>query len=425
VSVHHLEEPSTYDELLAAGRLRSEVVHPDTQALMKRAERFGGLSSKVTVEEARRSLQLMIPLLARRERVASVETRAIPTSQGSVKVRVVVPSDEGGPRPAIVWFHGGGFVLGDLDTAEPTARSLAVRTGAIVICVDYRMAPEHTIDDSYEDGLDTLRWVFTHAASLGVDPERVVVGGDSAGGNIAAVVAQEHQSSGDQPLAAQLLVYPAVAHSHHFFPSKGEKLDAGTLDLRAIRWFETHIAGSQSPGSDRYAPLASDDLSALPPTVIVTAGFDPLRDEGLAYHDRLRQAGVESTLFHYPDDVHGFFTMDRVLANGRAALDDAGNALVDILGSAPAGVAKRNPTLLDQIVSPVRKRAYRTTAWASFVGNRVLSGQTRYQRQLLRLWGLPAGREVEALTAQVTRMDLQLRALRRQLDQQQTLDDAP
>jgi acetyl esterase len=416
---------STYDDLLASGKLLANAVHPDTQALLKRAERFGGLSDKVSVDEARRSLQLMTPLLSKRPRVASVETRSIPTAHGSVKVRLIVPLGGTEPRPVIVWFHGGGFVLGDLETAEPTGRSLALHTGAVVVCVDYRTAPEHSIDDAYQDGLDAVRWVRAHAGSLAADPNRIAVGGDSAGGNIAAVVAQELSAHEDFALAAQLLVYPAVAHSREMFPSKQASFEYGTLDTKAIRWFETHIAGSQSPDSDRYAPLQTSDVGVLPPAVIVTAGFDPLRDEGLAYYDRLRAAGVAATLLHYADDVHGFFTMDAVLANGRSALAEAGRAMVQLLGSAPsAGLGGRPPSIIQEALKPARKRIRRASAWGTFVGSRVLRGQTRYQRQLLRLWGLPTGREVEALAVQVNRMDLQLRALRRQLEQTQAPDEA-
>src|ERR1700749_1145407 len=184
MSAARSRKPSTQDELRAAGQLRAGTPHPDTRRLLRRAARFGGLSERVPVAEARRNLQLMMPLLASFPRVALAETRSIPASEGSVRVRVVVPVRSRKPRPAIVWFHGGGFVLGDLSTAEPTARSLALRTGAIVVCVEYRKAPEHSLDEAYQDGLDVLRWVRANAASLGVDRDRIAVGGDSAGGNI-------------------------------------------------------------------------------------------------------------------------------------------------------------------------------------------------------------------------------------------------
>jgi acetyl esterase len=396
-------KPSTYQELLAAGRLRAGLPHPDTQTLLRRAARFGGLSERVSLAEARRNLQLMMPLLASFPRVARAETRSIPTSQGSVRVRVVVPARDREPRPAIVWFHGGGFVLGDLSTAEPTARSLALRTGAVVICVEYRKAPEHRLDDAYQDGLDALRWVRANATSLGVDPGRIAVGGDSAGGNIAAVVAQEYQASPERGLAAQLLVYPAVAQVSDPFPSKEENLDGGALDRRAIRWFETHIAGSQIPGSARYAPLSTKDLSTLPATVIITAGFDPLRDEGLAYYDRIRQARVPATLLHYPDEIHGFFTMDAVLANGRAALEAAGRAMADILGSSPISLGAAGTAPLTQVTSMTRARAYRAVGWATFAGSRMLQSQLRYQRRLLQLSGLIVAGEV-AFACQVHRL---------------------
>lgn len=417
VSVMAVDEHSTWEELRSTGQLRADQMHPDTRALMRRAERFGGLTSKVTVEDARRRLKLMMPLLTTREDVGSVETRSIPTGRGSIRIRVVTPLKGSGPRPAILWFHGGGFVLGDLVTAEPTARSLAMRTGAIVICVNYRKAPEHRLDDAYDDGLAAVKWAITNAQSLGIDPKRVAVGGDSAGGNIAAVVAQEHARSGGEALAAQLLVYPAVAASDQDFPSKSENSEGNGLDLKAIRWFEWHISGSTDPDSDRYAPLMTPDLSNLPSAVIVTVGYDPLRDEGIAYHDRLRMAGVGSTLLHYSDDVHGFFTMDAMLENGRIALDEAGEAMATILGVPEAHRGLAGTSFLDEVTAPLRHRIRNFTAYAAFVGDRFMTGQTRYQRQLLRMCGLPAGREVEAIGAQVERMEQQIRSLRSQLDE--------
>ncbi|MCW2528221.1 MAG: hypothetical protein JWM76_3081 [Pseudonocardiales bacterium] len=426
VSVVAVEQHSTWEELRATGQLRADALHFDTAALLKKAERFGGLTSKVTVEDARRRLQLMMPLLTSHEDVASVETRLIPTGRGSIRIRVVTPLKGEGPRPAILWFHGGGFVLGDLVTAEPTARSLAVRTGAIVIAVNYRKAPEHRLDDAYDDALAALRWAMSNANSLGIDPSRVAVGGDSAGGNIAAVLAQEYVPADDaHKLAAQLLVYPAVAASDQHFPSRAENADGNGLDLKAIRWFEWHIAGATDPDSDRYAPLNTPDLSNLPPTVIVSVGYDPLRDEAIAYHDRIRQAGVSSTLLHYSDDVHGFFTMDAMLENGRLALDEVGEAIADLFGTPEEYRGAAGTSFVDDVTAPIRNRVRTYAAWAVFVGDRVLTGQTRYQRRMLRFLGLPAGREVEAIGAQVERMEQQLRTLRQQLEQANHANERP
>ena len=411
------EFPSpTRDALEARGELRAAELHPSTQALVRRMSRYGGLSNRISVSFARQQMRKIMPLLATSPAVASVVDRTVSGPAGPVPVRVVTPHTGVEPRPALLWFPGGGFVLGDLVTGEPTARSLANRLGAVVVCVDYRKAPEHLVDDSYDDALSAIRWVFSNADSLGVDDTRIGVAGDSAGGNIAAVVAQEYAAlNTGKPLAVQLLVYPAVSGEE---PARARNARGGTLDDRALRWFEMHVAGAMDPDSVRYNPLATPELSGLPPAVIVTAGWDPLRDEAIAYFDRLRGAGVRAEHLHYPDEVHGFFTMDLVLDNARDAMDAVAEAVADILALDEAGrtTAPLSPADLVRLRLQQRRRRVQTTVDYSI--ERMNHLQRRWQRSMIRSMGLPSGSDVETLNSHIRRLENQIRTLRRQLDRE-------
>jgi acetyl esterase len=307
--------------------------NPQTRALIKRLRRFGGLRAELPVGAARLSMRLMIAGSCDSEAVHAVTRHRISGPGSCLGVEVFEPKRRGQRSPALVWFHGGGFVLGDLTTAAPTARALVNRSGAVVVTVDYRLAPEHTLDDMYDDGLAAVAWVMRHAARLGIDPARVAVGGDSAGANIAAVVAQEHV--GREPIALQVLVYGPYDElfvARH--PSQQQRLD-GVLDADAIAWFERRTRSAIDRRTLRHAPLRTPDLSGVPPAVIVTAGFDPSRDEGLAYYDCLRGAGITSRLLHYPDEAHGFLSFSAELENARSCLADLGAAIGDAL-SVPA-----------------------------------------------------------------------------------------
>jgi acetyl esterase len=245
----------TRDDLESRGKLRADALHPSTQAFVRRMARYGGLSDRVSVAYARRTIQKMMPMVSTKPAVASVVDRTVSGPGGPIPIRIVTPLVGDEPRPALIWFPGGGFVIGDLVTAEPTARNLAARTGAIVICVDYRKAPEHGLDDGYDDAVAVVRWAMANATNLGIDTARVGVGGDSAGGNVAAVVAQECAASGGVPLAVQLLVYPSVSVENE--PARARNAEGSTLDLAAMRWFETHVAGAIDPDSLRYSPLVT------------------------------------------------------------------------------------------------------------------------------------------------------------------------
>ncbi|WP_409330886.1 alpha/beta hydrolase [Trujillonella humicola] len=406
----------TLDELAESGGLQAPDLHPSTQALLRRMSRYGGLTDRVSVGSARRRMSSMMPMVAARPSVASVVDRRIPGPGGPVPIRIVTPHGGRAPRAALVWFAGGGFVLGDLSTAEPTARSLAARTGAVVICVDYRKAPEHDIHDAYDDALAAVRWVVATADGLGVDPTRIGVGGDSAGGNVAAVVAQEYSAEADVPLAVQVLVYPSLSGEHE--PARARNAHGGALDLTAMRWFEGHVAGAIDPHSTRYSPMTTADLSALPPAVIVTAGHDPLRDEGIVYLDRLRQAGVRSEHLHYPDEVHGFFAMDLILDNAVHAMDATAERLLDLLRLDGEGArnAGRQAALQALLLRQLRVRS----GQLSYLVDQAVRLQAAYQRRLMRLMRLPNDRDVEALEAGMKRLEAQVRALRRQLERATT-----
>jgi len=278
------------------------------------------------VPEARATMAALAVLQGEPLPVESVENRTIPGPAGAIPVRVYTPAGHG-PRPILVYFHGGGWVLGSLDTHDGTSRSLATGAGCIVVSVDYRLAPEHKFPAAAEDAYAATRWVAEHAASLGGDPARIAVGGDSAGGNLTAVVSLMARDRGGPPLAFQLLIYPVTAA-----PSENASYrDNATgyfLTAAAMHWFWGHYTHGGADDANPYAaPLRASDLTRLPPAFVITAEYDPLRDEGEAYAKRLRDAGVAVQSKRYPGIIHGFFGMGAVIPEAQAAVDDATAAL--------------------------------------------------------------------------------------------------
>lgn len=219
-------------------------------------------------------------------------------------VRIYVPADE--PRGVLVLLHGGGWVIGDLDTHDPQARSLCHHAGVVVVSVDYRLAPEHPFPAAIEDAVAATRWVAEHNDQWSLGP--LAVGGDSAGGNLAAVVAQQLRD--EVPLAAQVLINPVIDLTMQQ-PSMRQLARGYYLEADTMRWFRDHyLSGEQGdPRDPRVSPLFADDLGGLPPAVIATAEFDPLRDEGRAYADALRDAGVDVRFRQHAGQIHGFFGM--------------------------------------------------------------------------------------------------------------------
>jgi len=248
------------------------------------------------------------------EPVAKVENRTIPGPAGEIPVRIYTPEGNG-PFPVLVFFHGGGWVICTLDTHDGQCRSLANGAGCVVVSVDYRLAPEHKFPAAPEDCYAATCWVAEHAAELNGDASRLAIGGDSAGGNLTAVVAQMARDHNGPRLVFQLLIYPATDFTSQA-PSKTENADGYFLTVDDMNWFENHYLNSKA---DRLNPLASpllaSDLSNLPPALILTAEYDPLRDEGELYGQRLQEAGVSVTVRRYAGLIHGFF--------GNAAIVDA------------------------------------------------------------------------------------------------------
>jgi acetyl esterase len=259
-----------------------------------------------TPEVARQGMRAMTCGMVQPDQVIQVgrveETR-VPGGSGELGARLYRPEGTG-PWPTVLYLHGGGFVVGDLDTHDQVCRRLCRDAEAVVVSVDYRLAPEHPFPAAVEDALAAGRWVAAHLAELGGD-DRMGVAGDSAGGNLSAVVAQELGGG----LTAQLLVYPAVdVFGDH--GSREENASGYLLEHETMLWFFTHYAGTAELGAQdpRHSPLHGD-LRGVAPAVVVTAGYDPLRDEGTAYAEALRAAGVETRVLHYDDLIHGFFDM--------------------------------------------------------------------------------------------------------------------
>lgn len=250
---------------------------------------------------------------------------------GGITARLYRPHPAGGSVTGLlVYFHGGGWVIGDLESHDNVCHALCSRSGHTVLSVDYRLAPEHPFPAGLDDCIAVTRWSHENAASLGVDPDRLAVGGDSAGANFAAVIA----NLGLVPLVHQLLVYP-VTDARINTASYDENATGYFLTKAGMEWFvENYLAGDDgAPDDPQVSPLLADDaaLSAGPPALVITAGFDPLRDEGMAYADRLGSLGVRTSHVHYPGQFHGFFSLAHMLADSRAAHALAAQALTDAL----------------------------------------------------------------------------------------------
>ena len=258
--------------------------------------------------------------------VAKVEDRKIPGPDGDVPVRIYTPEGNG-PFPILAWYHGGGWVIGDLDSADGSARNLCVGGKCVVVSVDYRLAPETKFPGPAEDCWSATVWAVENAASINSDPTRLAVGGDSAGGNLAAAMCLMAADRGGPEIALQLLVYP-VTDVNFSTVSYDENADGYSLTKAGMEWYWEHYLSSAEDASNPYAaPLQAKSLAGQPPALVITGEYDPLRDEGEAYAKRLQEAGVEATSTRYDGVIHGFFNMGAVVDKGQQAVDEASAAL--------------------------------------------------------------------------------------------------
>lgn len=259
--------------------------------------------------------------------LARVAPLSIPAPHGAIPARIYVPKEprlRDGLAPALVFLHGGGWVIGDLDSHDVVCRQLAASGALIVISVDYRLAPEHKFPAAADDAITATKWIAANARELGLDAARLSIGGDSAGGNLAAVAALAARDAGGPALAGQVLIYPAVdfamTHGSHSEPETSV-----LLTHSVIRWFCNHYLNGAADIHDwRASPARVQSLAGLPPAYVLTAGADPLRDEGDEYAARLKQAGVPVTYKHFPGQFHGFFTMGKLLQQANVAVNDIG-----------------------------------------------------------------------------------------------------
>ncbi len=276
--------------------------------------------------EARLATDAMMSAVADVPALASVEDRRIPGPLGDIPIRVYAPEGRV-PQPILIYFHGGGFVIGSLTSHDPLCRLLASRIPAVVVAVDYRLAPEHPFPAAAEDAYAATCWIAAHAREVGGDPGRIAVAGDSAGGNLSAVVSLLARDRGGPSLVHQLLIYPVTDFSFET-RSHLENAEGYLLTRPLMTWFLGHYFSGPTPRTDpRFAILRAPDLQGLPPATVVTAEFDPLRDEGESYAARLRAAGVPVEVTRFDGMIHGFFPNPALFPQAGTAIDAAADVL--------------------------------------------------------------------------------------------------
>ncbi len=307
---------------------------PQMKAILDTITAAGGKPfNAMSPDEARAGIKLLVQVFGGApEQVAKIEDRRIPGPAGEIPLRIYTPASAA-PMGALVYFHGGGWVIGDIESHDEVCRALAKGSGCVVVSVDYRLAPEHKFPAAPEDCHAATKWVAANAAALGVDPNRIAVGGDSAGGNLAAVVAQMARDHGGPKIAFQLLIYPATDWSKESASQREFVQDGYILSRGDMVWFYDHYMTSAADKTNPYfSPACAKSLAGLPPAFVMTAAIDPLRDEGEAYGEALRKAGVAVTAKRYPGVCHGFVMMGAKLDAGKQAIADCCAELKKAIG---------------------------------------------------------------------------------------------
>ena len=297
-------------------------VDPQIRALLDRGTGVPATHT-LQVAEARRQYEARIALMAPPPPMAKVLERSIDGPGGAMKLRVYTPAGSG-PFPLMMFFHGSGFVLCSLDTHDGMCRNLASGIGCVVVSVDYRLAPEHKFPKGPDDCLAATRWAADHAAELGIDPARIMVAGDSAGGNMAAVTALRLRDEGGPKLCGQMLLYPVTDYHTPGTPSYAENADGYGLTRDTMEWFWGHYLTSPTEAENPHAsPLRARDVTGLPPAYVTSAEYDPLRDEAERYGMRLRQAGVPTEITRFPGMNHGFLFWVGIVGAADSAMAEA------------------------------------------------------------------------------------------------------
>jgi acetyl esterase len=302
---------------------------PDAAAVFKAFQEAGRPPYETVSPAEAREFYLQARFVSNPEppELDRVQPLTIPSPAGPIPARIYTPRKlrkADGMAPCLVFFHGGGWVIGDLDSHDVVCRKLADEGELIVVSVDYRLAPEHKFPAAVDDAIAATRWIAEHAKQHGIDPSRLMVGGDSAGGNLAAVVAIAARDGNGPDIAGQVLIYPAtdfaMTHASHREPETSI-----LLTHSVILWFRDHYLNGAADVHDwRASPARARTLIGLPPAYVLTAGADPLRDEGDEYAHRLTEAGVPVTYRHFPGQFHGFFTMGKLLPQANVAASEIG-----------------------------------------------------------------------------------------------------
>jgi acetyl esterase len=305
--------------------IAQDKLHPKARVIVDQIAALPQLPTLTPVEARGRP----VPLEAAPEAVGSVTARTIPGPGGPMAIRIYRPKDA--LRAALAYFHGGGWVVGSLESADASCRALANRSRCVVISIDYRLAPETKFPGAVDDAYAAVRWVADNAADLRIDGARIAVGGASAGGNLAAAVALVARDRGGPKIAFQLLTVPVTelssnAGSHREF-AEGYGLSAADME-----WYGRHYVRTPKDADDPLASVLRADLKGMPPAFVITAECDPLRDDGEAYAEKLRKLGVRASYKRYPGMFHGFMSFPRTLPLADEAFDDAGAAVREALG---------------------------------------------------------------------------------------------
>jgi acetyl esterase len=302
---------------------------PTVLLLLEAIQAEGGppLESLPPAEARKLAAESLQPVGGTPEPVRSIENLRIPGPAGEIPIRVYMP-DAPAPRPALVYFHGGGWVVCDLDTHDVVCTALARRAGAVVVAVDYRLAPEHKFPAAVIDCYAATAWLASNAERFGIDPRRLSVGGDSAGGNLATVVSLKSRDENGPAIALQAMVYPVTDLSSFATPSYQEFAEGYQLTKKEMEWFRAHYLRSIEDASNPHAsPILARDLRGLPPALIITAECDPLRDEGEAYARRLQDAGVTVTCTRYAGMIHPFFSLSGAIPQAFDAIQQVADAI--------------------------------------------------------------------------------------------------